>query len=149
MTDIDLCVCGHEGWEGHTHDDNMCLTPGCWCGVVKAQQGASLHPVGDRWMVRIVTEPLGLLWHGMERDWTRTRQTYEEGTIVEVYDRKYVEGFSPIGQFVTAYGARTLLSPRGAHALSLHGGIPEWTLTRDEVTTLMGLIVQYGDIRLD
>jgi hypothetical protein len=115
--------------------------------MAQAQQGATLHAVSDRFMVRIVTEPLGLLYHGMRNDWSRERRSYEEGTIVEVYDRKYVEGFTPLGQFVTAYSARTLLGVKGA--LSLQGDIPAWTLTRDEVTTLLGLIVQHGDIRLD
>jgi hypothetical protein len=65
--------------------------------------------------------------------------------MVEVYDRQYAgPRFTPLGQFVTAYGARTLLTHRGR--LSLQGDVPAWTLSADEVTTLLGLIVQYGDL---
>jgi hypothetical protein len=108
-------------------------------------------------MVRLVTAPDGLLYHGIHSDWSRDRQSYETGTTVEVYDRTYAgrPGFTALGQFVTAYGARTLLAsgdrasdPRRADGLSMQGDIPAWTLTADEFTTLLGLIVRHGDLSL-
>lgn len=141
----DVCDCGHDGYDGHDMRQSppACLTPGCICGLPDATaDGATVHAVG-RWVVRIAPTP-ALLWHGLRHDWTRSRASYESATTVEVYDPRYVEGFSHLGQFVTAYGARTLLGHRGP--LSLMGYEPSWTMSAEEVTTMLGLIVQHGDL---
>jgi len=141
------CECGHPGIDGHNMRQSPpeCLTPGCICGLYGATaDGSSVHRVG-RWVVRIAPEPADL-YLGTDRTWTRERATYETGTIVEVYDAKYVEGFTPLGQFVTAYGARTLTDSavgRGT-GLILDGGIPAWRMSADEFTTVLGLIARWG-----
>ena len=102
------------------------------------------YPLGQvrpqRFNVRVVPAegPDSTLYHGMRRDWSRERASYERGVIVEVYDARYVKGFTPSGQFVTAYGADTLLSSGlEGRRLVLDGGIPAWTLDYEETRDLL------------
>lgn len=42
--------------------------------------------------------------------------------LIEFYDARY--NFTPYGQFISRYYAKTLKSHNGG--LNLHGGVPEW-----------------------
>jgi len=94
-----------------------------------------LHPVG-RFNARIVPAPHPL-YHGGRRDFSRPRHDYERGIIIEVYDAAY--DHSPAGQFISAYAATTLAEFTPGSCLNLHGGVPEWTMTREETATLVAL----------
>jgi hypothetical protein len=52
-----------------------------------------------------------------------------EDPLVEVYDARYAgkPGFTTAGQFISRYYLSTLRKHTGG--LSLHGGVPEWTLS--------------------
>lgn len=58
-----------------------------------------------------------------------------DANMVEFFDRRYIEGFTPDGQFVSRYYVDTLIGDRimpgferGHRGLDLHGGIPDWTI---------------------
>lgn len=53
--------------------------------------------------------------------------------LVEFYDNRYTEGFTPLGQFVSRYYAETLLMRPSRCGLSLHGGEPSWTVSPEEM----------------
>jgi len=66
------------------------------------------------------------------------------GGKVEFYDSRYTEGFTPLGQFVTRYDARSLIErPRGPLALDL--GIPAWTVTADQFEEVRAMVARSGD----
>lgn len=95
----------------------------------------SIHRAG-RFNVRVVPAP-HTLYHGGHRDFSRTRADYERGTILEVYDAAY--DHSPAGQFVSAYAAETIATLSPGARLSLHGGVPEWTMDEEETAALVAL----------
>lgn len=102
--------------------------------------GVEIATIG-RFVARIV-RPGRLLYHGMTQDFTREPRDYERGhAIIEVFDPRYVgPGFSPLGQFVTAYGAYALAkSDDDGGRLSMQGGIEAWTLTPEETRVLRTL----------
>jgi hypothetical protein len=86
-----------------------------------------------RFTARIVPPPHPL-YHGGRHDWSRPRHDYERGVIVEIYDTDHPH--TALGQFVSSYNAETLADLRPGVALSLHGGIPAWTLSPEEVDLL-------------
>jgi hypothetical protein len=59
--------------------------------------------------------------------------------LVEFYDSRYTEGFTPKGQFVTRYYAGTLILHDGALSLDLE--IPEWSLTSEEFARVKEYVV--------
>ncbi len=66
------------------------------------------------------------------------------GGKVEFYDSRYTKGFTPLGQFVTRYDARSLMErPMGPLALDL--GIPAWTVTADQFEEVRAMIARSGD----
>lgn len=93
-----------------------------------------------RFVARIV-RPGGLLYHGGTNDFTREQRDYErDHAIVEVFDPRYTsKGFSPLGQFITAYGADTLAEGADGGGLTMHGSIESWTMTPEETRVLRGL----------
>ena len=68
----------------------------------------------------------------------------ESEPTVEFFDKTYIEGFTPLGQFVTRYYLSTLEEPKRpsewlgdlsqASGLCLHGGIDVWSVTAQNVT---------------
>lgn len=94
-------------------------------------------PLG-RFTARVVA-PDGLLYLGTNRTFTREPASYEAGhTIIEIYDSKFMH--TPLGQFVSAYSARTLAEGAGKGGrLSLQGGTPEWTMSVEETAKLREL----------
>ena len=91
------------------------------------------HPCG-RFLARVVPDPHPL-YHGGRHDWSRARHDYERGTVIEIYDTRHPH--TDLGQFVTAYSAATLADLSGR--LSLHGGIPDWTMSAEETAALRAL----------
>lgn len=66
------------------------------------------------------------------------------GGRVEFFDSRYTEGFTPLGQFVSRYDARSLMQrPRGPLALDL--GVPAWTVTADQFEEVRSMIARSGD----
>ena len=66
------------------------------------------------------------------------------GGKVEFYDSRYVEGFTPLGQFVTRYDARSLIE-RPMGPLSLDLGVPAWTVTADQFEEVRRMVARSGD----
>lgn len=91
-----------------------------------------------RFTARVVA-PGGLLYLGTNRTFTREPASYEAGhTIIEIYDSKFPH--TPLGQFVSAYAAKTLAEGAGKGGrLSLQGGTPEWTMSVEETAKLREL----------
>jgi hypothetical protein len=94
-----------------------------------------LHQVG-RFNVRIVPAPFPL-YHGVQRDFSRERHDYEQGTILEVFDRRYPH--TEAGQFIGSYNLATIVGLKDGIRLDLHGGIPDWTMTEAETTAFVAL----------
>ena len=57
-----------------------------------------------------------------------------ETPLVEFYDNRHAK-FKPRGQFVSRYYASTLLERKNG-ALALDLGIPEWTVSAEEMTAV-------------
>ena len=79
----------------------------------------------NRWTVRLVRkgDKYGLnycLTHDNGHD-----------SLVEFYDREHMH--TEFGQFASRYYISTLLKDKSNYALGLHGGIPEWTVSRSEM----------------
>lgn len=61
----------------------------------------------------------------------------ESVPLVEFYDSRYQSPRSPRGQFVSRYYASTLLNgDTDTRGLSLDGGIPEWTVSAEDMKTV-------------
>ena len=95
----------------------------------------SIHPVG-RFTVRVVPNPHPL-YSGTRHDFSRPRHDYERDTIIEVYDAAHLH--TPLGQFIGAYSATTLIDFPAEQQLDLHGGVPAWTMTLEETAALIAL----------
>ena len=59
-------------------------------------------------------------------------------TLIEFYDNRYTEGFTPLGQFVSRYYAEQMLSRPSGCSLSLQNDIPSWTVSGEEMDVLEG-----------
>ena len=60
--------------------------------------------------------------------------------LVEFYDSRYeANSWSGFGQFVSRYYVSTLLKHSDRHGLTLHGGVPQWSVS----ATDMARVVQY------
>ena len=59
----------------------------------------------------------------------------EREPLVEFYDSRYQSPRSNRGQFVSRYYASTLLDGKNG-GLSLDGGIPEWTVSPEDMATV-------------
>ena len=64
----------------------------------------------------------------------------EQDPLIEFYDARYPH--TPLGQFVSRYYARTILETTPERGLSLDGGIPEWSVTSEELTRVRDVIAQ-------
>ena len=96
---------------------------------------AKVVPAG-RFNLR-VCPPGSLLYSGQTHSFDRPPRPYEVGhTIIEVYDSRYPH--TPLGQFVSAYGAETLATNPPAR-LNLQGDVPAWTMTVAETAILVAL----------
>ena len=85
-------------------------------------------------------DPGDLLYHGTSNDWSREPASYERGhTIIEIYDSRHHH--SPLGQFVSAYGADTLAAFSGTK-LNLQGDVPAWTMSAQETAALIAFARQ-------
>jgi hypothetical protein len=62
--------------------------------------------------------------------------TWDDEPAVELYDSRYNKGFGPRGQFITHYYIRTLIK-HSNRALALALGIPEWTVTAEEMRDVL------------
>jgi len=60
--------------------------------------------------------------------------------LVEFYDTRYMH--TEFGQFVSRYYVETILSEKGNGpkncGLNLHGGVPEWTVSAEDMDTVRG-----------
>jgi hypothetical protein len=96
-----------------------------------------VHRFG-RFNVRVVA-PGEPLYHGLRRDFSREAVGSErEHTILEIFDSRYMAGFSVLGQFVSAYRACTLAT-FGGRSLMLAGDVPAWNMTEAETASLVAL----------
>jgi hypothetical protein len=92
-----------------------------------------------RFNLRLVG-PDELRWDGLARDFVREPRDYERHLTVEIYDSRWIKGFSPLGQFVSAYGVEQIESLLVPSRLCLHGGVPEWTMTVEETEALVAFV---------
>ena len=81
----------------------------------------------DKFNVRMVFKGEG---YGLNNVIIHDRET----PLVEFYDNRYTR-FNPYGQFVSRYYVSTLLERKNG-ALALDLGVPEWTVTADEMTAV-------------
>lgn len=59
----------------------------------------------------------------------------EYGKVVAFYDRRYPQ--TEYGQFVSDYDPRTLLARDSSSGLNLSGGVPDWTIDRANMVTVL------------
>ena len=64
----------------------------------------------------------------------------EDKPLVEFYDVRYPH--TEFGQFVSRYYVSTILGDDGYgpkdSGLNLHGGVPEWTVSKEDMDTVRG-----------
>lgn len=58
--------------------------------------------------------------------------TDEPQTVVEFYDKTYIEGFTPLGQFVSRYYYETLVDALYS-GINLDGGVDAWHVSAENV----------------
>lgn len=69
----------------------------------------------------------------------------DKAPMVEFYDSRYNhEGWQGRGQFVSRYFISTLLEDAKECALSLDGGIPEWTVSAEDMKTVRQYIAKFA-----
>jgi len=56
----------------------------------------------------------------------------EPQTVVEFYDKTYIEGFTPLGQFVSRYYYETLVDALYS-GINLDGGVDVWHVSAENV----------------
>lgn len=63
----------------------------------------------------------------------------EKDPLIEFFDPKYAgqKSFGPLGQFVSRYYAETLAE--GSGGLCLDGGIPDWTVSAEQMAQVREL----------
>lgn len=66
------------------------------------------------------------------------------GDKAEIFDATY-PAFGPLGQFVASYYLRSLEGV--TTGLAMHGGIPEWTLTAENVREILACRRTVDDLR--
>ena len=67
----------------------------------------------------------------------------EDKPLVEFYDSRYPH--TEFGQFVSRYYVDTILGKEGYHGrseggLCLHGGIPEWSVSAEDMATVRAFL---------
>ena len=81
--------------------------------------------IGRTFTVRII--------HEGDRYGLRDCLTHDEREpLIEFFDKTHVEGFTPLGQFISRYYLSTLDKDED-YSLTLHGDVPAWTVTAQNV----------------